>query len=213
MQTIVKIRGGLQKGIANLSFSPSGKYLVGCAVDDNHMVGVYDAELGALIGIEKGDTAPIIALKFKNDSEFVSVGPKHYKYWSVQNKVLKGKRGQFGDGNNSLKCVTFNGENAIVGAADGSLQTWSGASYGKSYPRHKGTLDALYVNKFVVSGGADGNIHVMDKKSYDIINTISLKKIASDSVSPKLRSVAFDENETTLVVGTYGSEIYTLSTS
>lgn len=69
MQVIAKIRGGLQKGIANLSFSPgNGKFLVGCAVDDNHMVAVYDAEMGALVGIEKGDTAPIIAVQFKNDN-------------------------------------------------------------------------------------------------------------------------------------------------
>lgn len=71
MQVIFKFAGGptgLEKGIANLAFSPSGKRLVGCAVDDNHKVGVYDTEIGALLAVDKGDTALIVELRFKSDT-------------------------------------------------------------------------------------------------------------------------------------------------
>lgn len=143
----------------------------------------------------------------------MSVGPKHYKYWSVANKVLKGKRGQFGEGNNSLKCCAFNGDTVLVGAADGSLQLWSGASFNKTIPKHKGPLDALYVSKkFVITGGSDGIVLVLDKKSYDTINTITLKQLSSDAVMPKIRAAATDESDTRIIVGTYGSEIYRLTT-
>jgi hypothetical protein len=71
MQVIFHFPGGpamLEKGIANLAFSPSGNRLVGCAVDDNHKVGVYDTEVGAPLAVDKGDTAKIVELRFKNDT-------------------------------------------------------------------------------------------------------------------------------------------------
>lgn len=135
---------GLEKGIACLSFSPSGNRLVAAAIDDNHRVGVFDIEAGAMLCIDKGDTARIVDVRFKNDTEFVTVGPKHFKYWTFQNKQVTSKKGQFGNANNILRCVTFNGNTCLTGAADGHLQTWNGNSIGKTYPIHEGGLDSLW---------------------------------------------------------------------
>ena len=71
MQVIFHFPGGpagLEKGIADLTFSPSGTRLVGVAVDNNHKIGVYDTEVGAILAVDKGDTAVIVDLKFKNDN-------------------------------------------------------------------------------------------------------------------------------------------------
>lgn len=71
MQVIFHFPGGpagLEKGIASLTFSPSGARLAGVAVDDNHKVGIYDTEVGAILAVDKGDTAKIIDLKFKSDT-------------------------------------------------------------------------------------------------------------------------------------------------
>jgi len=42
MQPIHKFKGALQKGIANLGFSPSGDKLVACAIDNDHSIAVFD---------------------------------------------------------------------------------------------------------------------------------------------------------------------------
>ena len=77
----------------------------------------------------------------------MSVGPKHFKQWTVQNKQMTSKKGQFGTtANNLLRCVAWNGNTCLTGAADGSLHTWNGNSLGKSYPIHKLGLDAIYVS-------------------------------------------------------------------
>jgi len=145
MQTLWQFKGGLQKGIANLSFSPSGNKLVGVAIDNDHYVAVYDIEVGQMICMDKGDTARIVDIKLKNENEFVSVGPKHFKHWTFQNKQMSSKKGQFGNNNNLLRCLAWNDNTCLVGAADGKLQTWNGNSIGKTYALHQGGVDSLWV--------------------------------------------------------------------
>jgi microtubule-associated protein-like 6 len=83
MQQIKQLKGKLKKGIQALAFSPSGKVLAGCAIDDNHYVAAYNVETGACLGCEKGDTAAILDLAFASDTEFCTVGPAHIKVWSI----------------------------------------------------------------------------------------------------------------------------------
>ncbi len=68
MQTVYQFQGGLTKGIASLGFSPSGNRLGGVAVDNDHSIAVYDTQVGSILSLDKGDTALIVDLKFKDDS-------------------------------------------------------------------------------------------------------------------------------------------------
>lgn len=68
MQVLWQFKGGLQKGIASLGFSPSGNRLVGAAIDNDHYIGVYDIVVGTMLCMDKGDTAVIVDVKFKNDN-------------------------------------------------------------------------------------------------------------------------------------------------
>jgi len=68
MQAIWHFKGGLTKGIANLAFSPSGNRLAGVAVDNDHYVAVYDTEVGQMLCMDKGDTAIIVDVSFKNEN-------------------------------------------------------------------------------------------------------------------------------------------------
>jgi microtubule-associated protein-like 6 len=144
-ETIATLKGGVIKGIVSLAFSPSGQKLVATSIDDNHMVAVFNVRSGALESCEKGDTALIVATAFKSESEFVTVGPKHFKLWTLAGK-LAAKKGQFGNANNMLNCVAFNKNDCLVGAANGELQVWQGISMGKALPLHKGALDAIWVD-------------------------------------------------------------------
>ena len=87
-----KLQGKLLKGIQSLSFSPSGKSLVGVAIDDDHCVAIYNVETGTLLGTEKGDKAWIIDICMKNDTTFATSGVKHFKEWAV-GATLVSKRG------------------------------------------------------------------------------------------------------------------------
>ena len=146
MQVVFALKGGVIKGIATLAFSLSGVKLAAACIDDNHTIGVFDLKLGILEASDKGDTAIISELRFKDDTEFVTVGPKHFKQWSVSNKAVKSKKGVFGNGNNILTTCAFNHDDCIVGAGNGELQIWKGPSMSKSIPLHKGGIDALSVD-------------------------------------------------------------------
>ncbi len=58
------------KGIACLAFSPSGDKLVGAAIDDNHLIAVYDVKVakGSLLASTNGGREVIVTLKFKNET-------------------------------------------------------------------------------------------------------------------------------------------------
>ena len=115
MASVWSFKGGLETGIANLGFSKSGDKLVAVAIDVNHYIAVFDIKIGAMLCLDKGDAAFIADVKFKNDSEFTSVGPKHFKFWTFNNKALTCTKGQFGTNNNIIGCVVFNGDDALVG--------------------------------------------------------------------------------------------------
>jgi len=61
-----------------LSFSISGDKLAVVGADPNHKIVIYNAKTGSFLSQMKGCTSVISAIQFKDDSEFVTVGPKHY---------------------------------------------------------------------------------------------------------------------------------------
>ncbi len=65
MQVIHHLKGGIIKGVASLSFSPSGEKVAAACIDDNHMTAVYDLKnAGGLAALEKGDTAIMLSVEW-----------------------------------------------------------------------------------------------------------------------------------------------------
>jgi len=64
----------------------------------------------------------------------------------------------------------------------------------------------------IVTGGADEIIHILDKGTYATLIKFSFDSIVKMAISPGIRSVCFSPDQKTLLVGTYGSEIYEIST-
>lgn len=62
----------------------------------------------------------------------------------------------------------------------------------------------------VLTGGRDGKINILNR-SLDIEMTIDMNSKDYGSICSGVRSLKFNEDETRLLVGTYGSEIYELS--
>lgn len=101
-------------------------------MDDNHYVYLFDLKSGKKIGEEKGGREFITALKWIDAENFVTIGVKHFKVWTVSNKSIKGKSGIFNKNCNILCCLGVKDNNIYVGASNGHLQVWSGNTCAKS---------------------------------------------------------------------------------
>ncbi len=93
------------QGICSLGFSSSGKLLVSVGLDNNHTIGVWRWQEGALVASASADTMPnrIFRCMFRPDSDsvFVTVGFKHVKFWSVAGSELIKRKGVLTDWNTS----------------------------------------------------------------------------------------------------------------
>eukprot|EP01017_Pseudomicrothorax_dubius_P040457 TRINITY_DN6328_c0_g1_i1.p1 TRINITY_DN6328_c0_g1~~TRINITY_DN6328_c0_g1_i1.p1 ORF type:complete len:614 (+),score=151.97 TRINITY_DN6328_c0_g1_i1:60-1844(+) len=213
MMPLHVLKGGVIKGIATVAFSLSGARIAAACIDDNHTIAVFDLRVGALEGTERGDTAIISELRWKDDRDFVTVGPKHFKAWTAENKAFRSKRGVFGNANNLLVTAAFNNEDCLVGASNGELQIWMGANMTKALPIHTAGIDALYVDvNYILTGGKDSKVNFLDRTNYAVLLSVSIAESVKLSRCPKVRSVCLARDGKTMLVGTFGSEIFEVST-
>lgn len=207
MQELVQIKGKLKKGIQALCFSPSGKYLAGCAIDVDHHVAVFDAKSGVCLAMNKGGGNQIVDIAMKNDTEFVTVGVRHFKAWTMNSGTLKGKNGSFQKGKYSNMVVncTFYKDTCITGTIKGEVLIWSGNSVTKCIAgKHEGPVDAIEVHgDLIFTGGRNGNIAILDSK-FSVIQTLDIKNFNSECYG--INAFAYDGKR--LIIGTRGSEVF-----
>ena len=84
-----------KRGVSAIGFSPSGKFLTVCTLDEDHTVFLFDLKSDALIYSLKSGAQTIVSLTFRSEEEFVVVGPKLYQIWKV-NLGAKMENGNFG---------------------------------------------------------------------------------------------------------------------
>ena len=63
-------------------------------MDDEHEVALLDLEKGCVIKKNKGTRKVILKLGWVSDHEFVSVGIRHFKFWTIDKSNFKGKDGK-----------------------------------------------------------------------------------------------------------------------
>lgn len=212
MQELVCIKGKLKKGIQALSFSPSGKFLVGCAIDVDHHVAIFDAKTGTCLAMNKGGGNQIVDIAMKDDSEFVTVGVRHFKLWKFNAGVLDDKNGSFKKGKYSDMVVNcqFHKNNCITGTLKGEVLIWNGNSVSKCIKgEHKGPVDAIHISgDYIFTGGREGNVVILDAK-YNVMHSFTIAKLGG--ADPGVNAFFYDGKR--LVVGTRGSEVYELNFS
>ena len=86
-------------------------------------------------------------MAWKNDEEFITVGPKNYMFWKLNGKDTKPEKGSFGtDACNQLGTVSASPTDIFTGAADGSLQIWKDKQLSISKKAmHKKAIDIVSV--------------------------------------------------------------------
>ena len=158
--SMVQSYRGVKKGVSAIGVNK--EYLAAAGLDDNHYVYIFLVNSGKLLTSEKGGRDVIIDIKWIDEDNFVSIGVKHYKYWTLNGKSVKGKTGIFGKNCNILCCVAVRNSQAYVGASDGSLQIWSGNSCSKNIKAHSKAIHAICLTKdMILTGSSEENIKII----------------------------------------------------
>ena len=122
------------------------------------------------MGSEKGGRDVIIDLKWVDEDNFVTIGIKHYKYWTVSGKSMKGKLGSFGKHCNILCCMEVKNSSIYTGSSNGEFHKWSGNSISKSFKLHKGAIHAITLTESkILTGGSDHTIKIIAEDSLEKI--------------------------------------------
>ena len=214
--TLVICSGFHRRGVTLLAWSPNGKMLASIGQDDNHSLAVYDTETGDLIASSKGHQSKVLGLLFKSENEIIIVGVNHAKFFELNQRRLKGKKGIFGKKGKvqPIMTVASLGTNVVTGQADGTLYLWQGrncqmktkqrkASHSDGAKGHVGPVTSIWTmaREGVISGGRDGIVIVWDRtltelKRFDISKLPSAPTAGPDIILPcGVQSVCMRENQ------------------
>jgi hypothetical protein len=84
------------------------------AGDDDHKIVIYDTQSWTVIASGKTHRSNIIDMAFENDTHFVTTGTKHYRYYTIENKKIRGANGAFGKLDQRISgCTTMTASQAI----------------------------------------------------------------------------------------------------
>jgi microtubule-associated protein-like 6 len=142
---LFQLKKGLAKGIDNLQYSQSGKYLVGTMMDDDHTMVVYDVEQDyETVHQMKTGKEEILGICWTSDAEFVLVGNKRFSQVSIGGSAPSIRKGAAGK--EVLLVAACLDNDILTGNMNGELQVWKGTSPSKSLPLHKGPLESIRVS-------------------------------------------------------------------
>lgn len=99
-------RGVMTKGVQALAFSPNGSKLAAVGRDISHTLAIFDVYTGATLSSQKGDSAKILDVGFVSETELVTAGIRHFKFWERRSAAMKERRGLFGKHESRLGCLT-----------------------------------------------------------------------------------------------------------
>ena len=153
------------------------------------------------------DKERILGADWKDEKEFITVGLKSVKVWTLNGRNLTAQKGVFGScpvEAHLVVCYAFNKKMCVSGDAKGNLVTWAGRSAMKSIKAHNGGLWALHSKKDkLFTGGQDGFIKVFNSKMEET-EKIDVSKFTS--FNPGVRSI--DTNSKgVLLLGCKGGDV------
>lgn len=194
MTKLHELKGnGIVKSVRNLSFSPSGALLAIVDNSDDHNLAVYNVETGTCVAKAKGDRSAIQELAFKSETQFATVGAKHFKEWTIASGNIKGKMGNFNKKSNMIGSIVANEQSYLTGAATGELFVWNGSTLSKvAAKNHSKLIDAITVQDgLVFTGGRDSKIFALDAKTYATKFSIDCAATFAGSSSAQIRGISY----------------------
>jgi WD40 repeat protein/Ca2+-binding EF-hand superfamily protein len=224
-----------RRGITSVAFSPDKRMVVSVGADVNHTVAVWRSASGEwfdamLLACECGDQQKVLFARFtgipsgQSKYKIVTGGVQHIKFWTLENRTIKGDRGVFGQMGKvqpmlcaATAALAVQGRGGVVsGSVSGHMYVWDGRNLVKAIKAHARSCSALYACAAgVVSGGKDGLVKLWDT-SLGFLQMYDLMEAAVPPYMAAVRSVSVrmdweGEQITKILVGTRGSEIYEIS--
>lgn len=207
---VINLKGCHLRAIRILAFSPDGTKLLSGGQDDDNSVAVHDWEKAQLIVKSPVDKAKVLDAVWLSNEEFVTVGPKHIKFFALKGRTINGKRGIFGKIPVEplvCACVCFENKALITGTSKGNLIVWTGGNGTLVKELCKGPVYCLYSkNNLLYAGGYDGVIRIFTNSK--LVEKVQAKIDITQMTrcDPGIRSIDMNENNN-LLIGTKGGDI------
>ncbi|TKS67941.1 Echinoderm microtubule-associated protein-like 6 [Collichthys lucidus] len=165
-QTLSILRCSHAKGVGYINFSATGKLLLSVGVELEHTITVWRWQEGTKVTSKAGHTERIFVVEFRPDSDtqFVSVGIKHIKFWTLVGGSLVYKKGVIGsveDGRmQTMLSVAFGANNlTFTGAINGDVYVWREHFLVRVVAKaHSGPVFTMYTtlrDGLIVTGGKE----------------------------------------------------------
>ncbi|XP_053730292.1 echinoderm microtubule-associated protein-like 6 isoform X1 [Synchiropus splendidus] len=154
------------KGVGYVNFSATGKLLLSVGVEPEHTISVWRWQEGSRVCSKAGHPDRIFVVEFRpdSDSQFVSVGIKHVKFWTLAGGALMYKKGVVGkveDGRmQTMLSVAFGANNlTFTGAINGDVYVWRDHYLQRVVAKaHTGPVFTMYTtlrDGLIVTGGKE----------------------------------------------------------
>lgn len=165
-QTLSILRCSHAKGVGYVNFSATGKLLLSVGVEPEHTITVWRWQEGTKVTSKGGHAERIFVVEFRPDSDtqFVSVGIKHIKFWTLVGGSLMYKKGVIGsveDGRmQTMLSVAFGANNlTFTGAINGDVFVWREHFLVRVVAKaHSGPVFTMYTtlrDGLIVTGGKE----------------------------------------------------------
>ncbi|KAM7408259.1 hypothetical protein PAMA_002117 [Pampus argenteus] len=165
-QTLSILRCPHTKGVGYVNFSATGKLLLSVGVEPEHTITVWRWQEGSKVCSKAGHPDRIFVVEFRpdSDSQFVSVGIKHVKFWTLAGGALMYKKGVVGtveDGRmQTMLSVAFGANNlTFTGAINGDVYVWRDHYLLRVVAKaHTGPVFTMYTtlrDGLIVTGGKE----------------------------------------------------------
>lgn len=175
--------------------------------DEDHSLAIYNWASQRLIASSKVDRYKITDCRFKTNTEFVTCGLGHIKFWSFNGASISFHRGLMKTEKfEPLTCVVFafSGKICVTGTTKGNIVVWNETEVLKKIPAHKSQVWVLMTKgNGLVSGGQDG-ILIVWSNEFKQLSSIDISKFAS--LDPGIRAIDVNA-EGAYAIGTKGAEI------
>ncbi|KAB1277577.1 Echinoderm microtubule-associated protein-like 5 [Camelus dromedarius] len=217
-QTLSILRCYHSKGVCSVSFSATGKLLLSVGLDSEHTITIWRWQEGAKVASRAGHSQRIFVAEFRpdSDSQFVSVGVKHVKFWTLAGRALLSKKGLLSTLEDArmqtMLAVAFGANNlTFTGTISGDVCVWKDHVLCRIVARaHNGPVFAMYTtlrDGLIVTGGKErpskegGAVKLWDQE----LRRCRAFRLETGQVTDCVRSVCRGKGK--ILVGTRNAEI------
>jgi len=93
-EVISCLKGFHLRAVCQVAFSPDGKYLLSIGRDNDNSLAIYDWKKSRLVCTSKVDKSKVTCITWTSRNNFVTVGIKHIKFWTLNGRNIKAKKGR-----------------------------------------------------------------------------------------------------------------------